>query len=57
MLINSEIKIRKLSDSTYQVVEFSLSDVAIYEDETVLFQGTISECESYVRLNNSNLLI
>ena len=55
----TELKVRHLSDDTYQVVEFSLSDDEAYnyEDETVKHQGSLSDCEAYVRLTNSDLLI
>ena len=54
-----EYKVRNLMDSTYQVVmittvsgygisayEFELDDIS----ENVVFQGSISDCESYIRL-------
>ena len=55
----TELKVRHLSNDTYQVVEFSLSDDDYYkyEDESVLYQGSIADCEAYVRLKNSDLLV
>ncbi len=55
----TELKVRHLIDNTYQVVEFSLSDDDCYEyeDEIVLHQGSIADCEAYVRLKNSDLLV
>jgi len=55
----TELKVRHLMDNTYQVVEFSLSydDYYKYEDEIVLHQGSIADCEAYVRLRNSDLLV
>jgi len=44
----TELKVRHLSDDTYQVVEL---DECGYE--TVYFQGSIADCEAYVRLNDS----
>jgi hypothetical protein len=54
----SRLKVRHLSDDTYQVVEFYLSDDDRYkyEDESVLHQGSIADCEAYIRLRNSDLL-
>ena len=55
----TELKVRHLMDDTYQVVEFSLSDDDCYEyeDEIVLHQGSLADCEAYVRLKNSDLLV
>ena len=55
----SRLKVRHLSDDTYQVVEFYLSDDDRYkyEDERVLHQGSIADCEAYIRLRNSDLLV
>ena len=52
----SKLKVRHLSDDIYQVVEFYLSDDDEYEDESVLHQGSIADCEAYIRLRNSDLL-
>ena len=54
----SLVKVRHLSDGTYQVVEYSPSDdeAYLYEDESVLYQGSIAECESFMRLQNAGLL-
>ena len=53
-----ELKVRHLLDDIYQVVEFHLSDddYCKYDDESVLHQGSIADCEAYVRLKNSDLL-
>ena len=55
----TEVKVRHLMDNTYQVIGFSLSDDEYYdyEDEIVLHQGSIVDCEAYVRLKNSDLLV
>ena len=57
--MTTELKVRRLSGNTYQVVEFSLSDDERYEyeDESVLHQGSIADCEAYIRLKNSDLLV
>ena len=53
------LKVRHLSDDIYQVVEFYLSDDDRYkyEDESVLHQGSIADCEAYIRLRDSDLLV
>ena len=43
------LKVRHLSDDTYQVVEFYLSDDDEYEYGAVLHQGSITECEDYIK--------
>jgi hypothetical protein len=55
----TELKVRHLYDGIYQVVEFDLSDDDRYkyEDESVLHQGSIADCEAYIRLKNSYLLV
>jgi len=55
----SKLKVEHLSGDTYQVVEFYLSDDDCYEyeNESVLHQGSIADCEAYVRLKDSNLLM
>ena len=47
----SKLKVEHLSNDTYQVVEI---DECGYE--TVYCQGSIADCEAYVRLHNSELL-
>ena len=47
----SKLKVEHLSNDTYQVVEL---DECGYE--TVYCQGSIADCEAYVRLRNSELL-
>ena len=54
--MDTELKVRHSLDSTYQVVELYLS-AECYEDERVLHQGSIADCEAYIRLKNSDLLV
>lgn len=57
--MSSVLKVRPLQDSIYQVVELYLSDDERYEyeDETVLYQGALSDCEAYIRLKDSDYFI
>jgi len=57
--VKTELKVRHLSDDVYQVVELLLSneDYFEYEDDCTLYQGSLSDCEAYIRLKNSNLLL
>ena len=51
-----EFKVRNLQDSTYQVVELMPSNEDgpyLYEDESVVFQGNLADCEAYIRLTES----
>jgi hypothetical protein len=56
--MNTTIKVRNLIDNTYQVVEFTPSDDERYEyeDESVLYQGSLSDCEVFIRLRESDYL-
>jgi len=47
----SKLKVEHLSNDTYQVIEL---DERGYE--TVYYQGSIADCEAYVRLHNSERL-
>ena len=47
------LKVMHLSDDTYQVVELSDDD----EYGSVLHQGSIADCEAYIRLRSSDLLV
>ena len=53
------LKVRNLDDNTWQVVMFYESDDDRYafEDELVVYQGGLSDCESYIRLKNNGLLV
>lgn len=46
-----KLKVRHLSDDTYQVIELTECG---YGD--VYYQGSIADCEAYVRLHYSGLL-
>ena len=50
-----KLKVMHLSDDTYQVVE--LSDDDEYEYGSALHQGSIADCEAYIRLRSSDLLV
>lgn len=53
------LKVRNLQDNTYQVVEFVLSNddgPYPYEDESVVFQGDLADCEAYIRLTESGYM-
>ena len=51
------LKVRHLSDDIYQVVEFYLGNDDEYEYGSVLHQGSLTSCEAYIRLRNSDLLV
>lgn len=51
------LKVRHLTDDTYQVVEFFLGEYGEYEDERSLYQGSLSNCEAYIRLKDSDLIV
>lgn len=54
---NTRLKVRHLEDVTYQVVEFYLNQDNEYEDESIVYQGSLSDCEAYIRLSNGNFMI
>lgn len=45
----SKMKVTHLKDSTYQVVESYLQD-------NILFQGSLSDCEAFIRLTEGGYL-
>jgi len=55
----SVLKVRNLTNNTYQVVELFPSDDERYEyeDESVLHQGSLADCEAFIRLKESDYLI
>lgn len=55
--MGTELKVRNLIHNTYQVIKFYLNGDGEYEEESVLYQGTLSDCEAYIRLKNSDLLV
>ncbi len=56
--MNTTIKVRHLSDNTYQVVRLTSSDddCYTYEDEEVLHQGSLTDCEAFIRLTENGYL-
>lgn len=52
------LKIKHSTDDIYQVIELSLSDDEYYdyEDESTLYQGSISDCEAYIRAKENGYL-
>jgi hypothetical protein len=47
-------KVRSLEDGIYQIFEVDNDGLIYYS--TVLFQGTLSECESWIRLTEEGYL-
>ncbi len=56
--MDTELKVRNLQDGTYQVVEMILSDSDNYkyEDESVLHQGSLADCEAFIRLTENGYM-
>lgn len=55
-----DLRVRHLKDNTYEVVKLypSFEDGGYdYEDECIVYEGSISDCESYIRLKNADLFI
>lgn len=54
----TELKVKNLQDNTYQVVEMILSDDEryTYEDESVLYQGPLADCEAFIRLTKNGYM-
>ena len=50
--MDTQLKVSHLINDTYQVVQF-------YDDgsEHIYYQGSLSDCEAYIRLQNSGLLV
>jgi hypothetical protein len=55
--MNTELKVRNLISYTYQVVMFYLDGDGERDDEETLYQGSLSDCEAYIRLKESDLLV
>lgn len=54
-------KVEPLMDTTYQVVEYSDCYVDennryAYENITVMFQGSLTDCEAWIRLTEGGYL-
>lgn len=55
-------QVRNLVDGIYQVIEITASDQfgstgdAEIRSETVLFQGSLSDCEAYIRLRDNGYI-
>ena len=56
--MESTLKVRNLEDNVYQVIEMYPSDDERYEyeDEMILHQGTLLDCEAFIRLKESGYL-
>ena len=52
------IKVRHLQDDKYQVVELVpiYDECHEYEDETTLYQGSLSDCEAFIRLRENGYM-
>jgi len=50
--MNVTLKVRSYQDNIYEVIEFDND----YEDCQSLFQGSLSDCEAFIRLRNENYL-
>jgi len=47
-------KVRHLKDSTYQVIEIETESENFFR--SIMFQGSLSDCEAWIRLNESGYL-
>lgn len=47
-------KVQNLQDNTYQV--YSYPDDADFEDYTCVYQGSLSDCEAFIRLTEQGYM-
>ncbi len=57
----NEFRVWHLEDNIYQVVCFDMCNNDIisqdqYESATTVFQGSLADCEAYIRLNESGYM-
>lgn len=61
-MTESEYKVRLLKDSKYQVVRIGLIEGQSWDEwddhygEETVFQGSLSDCEAYIRLNENGYM-